>query len=353
MIEIKFYIPNDIKHNIDKKEYFLLVRPFLSAKGWVKKGEMFDEWKLDKKKIIFTKNLKEASAMLIPYSINYFFENKITSCLENYNNLCQKFGIFGFGYISGDYPTKYKEYEKLIYFRMGGFKSKLSSKNKGFPAALTDQYPQVFNTKKILINKKKTKPIVGFCGLATNNWKVLYKQRLIHYFDQIKNNISFSHRKGFQPLFISSEERYKLLKSFEKSKLIDTNFIFREKYRAGAKSEEDFQKTTKEYYSNIVQSDYVLCLRGYGNFSIRFYETLMMGRIPILLDTDCLLPFPELINWKNHTIFIDWNDRKSISKIVSTFHKNISRQSFEELQIKNRFLWMEKLKPKWILENLI
>ena len=353
MIEIKVYIPNDINHELNKKEYFLLVRPFLSSKGWVKKGEMFDEWKLDEKKIILTKNLQEASIMLIPYSINYFFENKITSCLENYNNLCQKFRIYGYGFISGDYPTKYKEYERLVYFRMGGFKSKLSSKNKGFPAALTDQYSKIFNTNNILINKKKTKPIVGFCGLATNNWKVLYKQKLKYYFDLVKNNISFSNRKGFQPLFLSSLERYKILMDFEKSKLIDTNYIFRDQYRAGAKNNVEYRKTTKEYYSNIIHSDYVLCLRGYGNFSIRLYETLMMGRIPILLNTDCLLPFPELINWKNHTIFVDWNDRKSISQIVSTFHKKISRQSFEELQIKNRLLWLEKLKPKWILENLI
>jgi len=79
----------------------------------------------------------------------------------------------------------------------------------------------------------------------------------------------------------------------------------------------------------------------------------MMGRIPILLNTDCILPFPDLIDWKEHLIIVEWHERNSISEIVNNFHSSITDQNFKDLQINNRLLWLEKLKPKWILENLI
>jgi hypothetical protein len=353
MNEVRIFIPNDINFLVDKKEYFLLVRPFLSSRGWIKKGEMFDEWDLDEKKMVLVKDIKYATLLLIPYTINFFFENKMEKFLSNYNDLCNQYGILGYAYISGDHPTKYKEFDKLVYFRMGGFRSKLSSKNIGFPAALTDQYPKIFGTNKILTNDKKARPVVGFCGLATDKRSVILKQRLKYLLDFILGIKSKPYIKGFQPIFLSSIERYKILMQFEKSKFIETNFIFRDKYRAGAKNSKQLENTTKEYYSNIRESDYVFCLRGYGNFSIRLYETLMMGRIPILLNTDCILPFPDLIDWKEHLIIVEWHERNSISEIVNNFHSSITDQNFKDVQINNRLLWLEKLKPKWILENLI
>ena len=50
---------------------------------------------------------------------------------------------------------------------------------------------------------------------------------------------------------------------------------------------------TKNRFSSKYTNDnlYGLCVRGFGNFSFRLGETLMMGRIPILIDTECILPF--------------------------------------------------------------
>ena len=75
------------------------------------------------------------------------------------------------------------------------------------------------------------------------------------------------------------------MKYLEQENMIITNFIYRKKYRAGAKSQKDLQSTTLEYYENLLDSDYILCIRGAGNFSIRLYETLMVGRIPIFVNT--------------------------------------------------------------------
>ena len=146
--------------------------------------------------------------------------------------------------------------------------------------------------------------------------------------------------------------RKKILKTIENNRFINSQFIYRKKYRGGAKNSEDMKVTTLEYYENIKNSDYVLCLRGTGNFSIRLYETLMMGRIPIFINTDCLLPFNNHINWKDHVVWVEWEDRHKIFDIIIDFHEKISEQQFKKMQINNRKLWLEILQPKWMLTNL-
>ena len=68
---------------------------------------------------------------------------------------------------------------------------------------------------------------------------------------------------------------------------IPTNFIIRKGFWA---SGVDRQIARKEYFDNISQNIFNFCYRGAGNFSYRFYETLMMGKIPVLVDTDCVFP---------------------------------------------------------------
>src|SRR4030095_15269602 len=67
-----------------------------------------------------------------------------------------------------------------------------------------------------------------------------------------------------------------------------------------------------EFLDNILGSDYVLCSRGFGNFSYRFYESLACGRIPVLIDTDCVLPFDFVIDWDAYCVRVP---EKEVSQI--------------------------------------
>ena len=76
----------------------------------------------------------------------------------------------------------------------------------------------------------------------------------------------------------------------------------------------------------------------------------MMGKIPVFVNTDCLLPFEEPINWKKHVVWVDWEDRKNIAQRVADFHANVSVDEFVHLQISNRKLWKETLSVEGMLE---
>jgi hypothetical protein len=78
----------------------------------------------------------------------------------------------------------------------------------------------------------------------------------------------------------------------------------------------------------------------------------MMGRIPIFIDTDCLLPFADEIDWGKHMVWVPWKNRNEIAQIVSNFHKSLHDEKFYDLQRSNRLLWENLLSLTNIFEYI-
>jgi len=109
------------------------------------------------------------------------------------------------------------------------------------------------------------------------------------------------------------------------------------------------QQARKEYFTNMENNIFTFCYRGAGNFSYRFYETLMMGRIPILINTDCVFPFWNEIKSKNIGLILD-DDINFIENIKKYYEKN--KNNLVNIQINNRKLWEKYYSPIGFLENI-
>lgn len=121
---------------------------------------------------------------------------------------------------------------------------------------------------------------------------------------------------------------------------IKTDFILRKGFWAPGV---DRLVARKEYFENISNNIFTLCHRGAGNFSYRFYETLMMGRIPVLIDTDCVFP----IDIKTTCVYCKPSDN-----VVNKIHEFYSTQDLLEVQKNNRLIWETKLSPWGWLRTL-
>ena len=140
------------------------------------------------------------------------------------------------------------------------------------------------------------------------------------------------------------------MRYLEETEGVDKSFIRRKHFWGGAKSRfrDDKQladEVRKTYINNLGECDYVLCIRGTGNFSFRFYETLSRGRIPLFVNTDCQLPFSDEIDWKAHCVWVEEKDLKIIGRVLLDFHRNLSAEEFLALQKKNYEMWREWLGP--------
>jgi hypothetical protein len=349
---LKIYIAHKDIPIQNKKSLFMLTRPFLKENNWQIDIEMFDKYNMSQEDFQHELDINQVDLVLIPFPINYYFTNKKEALLEEINIICKKNDILAIGYIGGDFGIQFPEFSNIIYFRQGGFKTQLSKNNKGFIVGLSDHFQLLYQKETIKPTFKKETPIIGFCGHASLSPIKKAKEITKCLIENRKRFIRNPLKKVYEPLFASAYERAKLLQCFEQFNQVKTNFIYREHYRGGAITEVQRSTTTLEYYNNIFESDYVLCVRGSGNFSVRFYETLMMGKIPIFVNTDCLLPFEDKIKWKKHVVWVEWKDRKNIAQIVADYHSNLSDNEFVHLQMNNRKLWKETLSIKGMLDMI-
>ena len=68
-----------------------------------------------------------------------------------------------------------------------------------------------------------------------------------------------------------------------------------------------------------------------------------MGRIPILVDTDCLLPYADDLGWRECCVYVRWAEVDQIAEKVQAFHDRLSEGAFVEIQYRARRFWEERL----------
>lgn len=145
--------------------------------------------------------------------------------------------------------------------------------------------------------------------------------------------------RGFEPLErtdmphvgfcgMPSHYRKKTLDIFKDCNKIQTNYIYIPQFHSGhvhnetvAVNNDTSRDFSQRFYKNIEETHFTVCNRGNGNFSMRFYQTLSCGRIPILLDTDTVLPFSDEIAWEE-IIVIAENEEKLLQRVFDYWAKN-------------------------------
>ena len=279
---------------------------------------------------------EEADVFVFPINYQAFTTHK--KAYHNFTKIIKTHNKPTWVYTSGDFGYTIKE--DYYNFRLGGFKSKLNDKTFVLPSFVNDPYAKL-NQEFIPLQKDEL-PKVGFVGHAKAGIKKYLKEFSVYSKTQIKQVLK-SSKNDKQAFYPSGYKRATYLNKLIDSELIITNFILRNQYRAGVKTEADKIKTTQEFYENMNLNPYTFCIRGAGNFSVRFYETLAMGRIPVLINTDCKLPLDNSISWNNHACIIDEKDINNMDALLTDFHSKFTDESFEVFQENNRELWLNKL----------
>lgn len=292
------------------------------------------------------KDIEDCDVAVVPIDIARYDTTKSQEKLAAFIKRANKYDKKVWLYSAGDFGRTINNTHNVYTFRLGGFNSKLDAKTFIFPSFISD--PFQFLNIDFMPLKKMDKPQVGFVGHANNSWKKRIKEIIIFFKYNIKRVLG-KIQTDYQPYFPSSLKRFELLGKLEKSKFVKTDFIQRDSYRAGVQNAEDREKTTTEFFENIARNPYTFCMRGAGNFSVRFYETLAMGRIPLIVDTDFRLPLGDQIDWRKHCIICK---EDSIVETLIDFHQKISSDDFELIQRNNRYLWLKELNREAYFLNI-
>ena len=321
--------------------------PFFRDFTEEQKVEKYGDWFL---KISVVNTAEACDYIILPHSINYYYTHNSKSFLSSINALSVRHGKRIICATKGDFEIT-PAFVNFDIYRLGGYFSKNAGNSFVYPVFIADPVQAFFKGPLTFHTVKSAKPVVGFCGQASDDIKKWIKdiglgvsRRLL----KLINKWPFDN----DPLISTTIERSRLLRRLEKSHAIQTNFIKHKQYRGGAKTKEEKEESSREFFNNIKESDYILCYRGAGNFSVRLYETMACGRIPVIVRSDNNLPFEDEINWNMFPVVTEDN-YENIGEIIALFHSSLTDEEFLSLQKKARWLWEEyftykKFMSRWI-----
>lgn len=252
-----------------------------------------------------TKSVSNSNAILVPTDLAYWYKNrgyiKYLSELTDSNKLI----IFNFS----DFIPKVKRLERAVYIR--------PFLNPGE------------NPKNVILAPYEIKPMysarelnpffqVSFMGFVPR----IFSRRV--YFG-LKN--SFNH-----PMISNGAIIRKLMILKMKRSTLPSIIVSRKQFSGWTRDNSiERQKRYEDYEKLIKESRYVLCPRGDGNQSLRFYETLSAGRVPVIIDSHMRFPFQEFIDYSKFTITLKMKDSvKTWDKIINEF-ENEHSGGFEDL----------------------
>ena len=247
----------------------------------------------------------------------------------------------------GDYAANFPAGGNDIYvFESSGYQSRHKTRVYGIPPFFEDPLKAACGDR-IQVREKQALAQIGFCGQAGSSLPRHAARALRVQLRKAQWKLS---RLKWEPTpFEHTWFRQRVLDTFERSKVVETRYVLRTKYRAGiqtAATRNDLaEQSRREFVDNVLGTDYTLCVRGGGNFSLRFYEALALGRIPVLIDTDCLVPYRARVDWPRYIPWIDARDLDQAPQIVADFHARLSPEGFRELQHECRQLWVDRLSP--------
>jgi len=218
--------------------------------------------------------------------------------------------------------------ENTLIFRTSLKRSTMQENDAAMPAIVEDFVARYLNDT-LQIRHKRDRARVGFCGTS-------------FFSNSLKDHLRKTAVKTGLRDPLPTAPREDALKNILKSKLVEPNIVLREQ-SWWSDDPERKKIRRREYVQNIVDSDYTLAVRGVGNFSWRFYETLSTGRIPVFVNTDCVLPFEDHIDWKQYCMWVEQHEIAHIDEKIADFHNDISHDHFTDLQVECRKLWKEWL----------
>jgi hypothetical protein len=280
---------------------------------------------------------KQADFILLPH--NYFQIKNELEYLESFRELSRSTGkkliVFAYGDSSNKLP-----FDDCIILRSSQYRSSKMPNEIILPAYAED----LGKVSGMKWREKGDKPVVGFCGWAKHRGVVAAAKFNIKL---IRDMLKYGSTKTphLQGLYF----RQCAIALLSKAKEVRINFILRRSY-SGHKETISLDENTarSQFIENMRNSDLILSVKGDGNFSYRFFEALSMGRLPLLVDTDCVLPLEGQIDYDSFVIRVKASELEKIAVIVEDFYMALSdeeyirrqksaRENFERLLRIDRF----------------
>lgn len=227
-------------------------------------------------------------------------------------------------------------------FRMSMYRSRAGERDVAIPAVFYQDILAISELETPLLREWHAMPSVGFCGFSrrirpAERFRDL-GFRAVHLVRERRPGIS-----QFRGLML----RDRALEVLAASDKVGSRLLARpESVFFGTRNDPSFRDSIRrEYAQYMITTDYQLSVRGSANYSRRPWEAMSAGRVPLFLDTDCVLPFADELDWSKLMVIVPESDLDRLPEATREFHESLDQNSYRALQLRCREVWEEYLSP--------
>lgn len=291
-----------------------------------------------------TADNKSADAIVLVNNFAKNLDKRTKEYLQYHANLAEQLNKPIFIFSCGDFTDSIRFDSRIWVFRQSLYKSSKGIRDISIPTT-TEDPPQ----ELLFIRNKDKKPIVAFCGMggfnSVRSWVKYHSENLFY------ECIAF-----FKPKMLAKKLgvywRRAMMRSCEHSSLVGTNFIVRRSFSGHAKSIElDPAQARREYLETTANSDFILAPKGDGNYSNRFLKTLAFGRIPVIVDTDIVLPLEDEIDYSKIIVKVPMERVADTPLYIRDFYDSLTDEEWHSRQLLARETFQQHLKQDVFFRN--
>lgn len=326
---IRLYIPEPVS-NVSLAHWFMPIPENMTYQKGLPQN--FFETSVER-----VSDVAQAEAIVLPNNFKNSLTPEVCAYVTKYADLGEKMNKPVVVFSLGDFADDAVFDSRVFALRYSLYKQRMRPRDISMPNQTED------NAKNGVTNRsKQDRPLVSFCGMG--DLPTLKSSIKYHI-----KNLSFDVKSLFDKSWCAKKMgvywRRAIMRACSRSVLVRTHFIVRKTFSGNRKTIElDPAQARKEYLDSITESDFVLAPKGDGNYSNRFLKTLCIGRIPVVVDTDIVLPLEDVIDYSLISVRVPMDKVHETPKYIREFYDSLTEEEWQQRQYLARKVFQKYLR---------
>ncbi len=308
---------------------------------------LFEKYSFDTKYYDITDDPEKADMVLMPFSHNIalrHYPHILEACTSMSAKIKKPLLIDGIGDIVHEVTIP-----NTFVLRYGGYKFEKKPNEIVIPP-YADDLLEIYCKGILPIREKSVIPTIGFAGWSNLTGKQKFRSFAKEFKDRLHGIFNSNYRAKKKGVFF----RAQALKILEESFLLKTSIVRRSSYSGHADTVEGGAELVRlEFVENLLGCDYGLDVRGDANASIRLFEILSLGRIPIIIDTERNFPFSDKVDYSRFACIVDFRDMHILPQKIMEFHNSLSNEKYKEMQQYARDSYVKYFRVDALMQGII
>ena len=311
---MKAYCPEPLAHVPVHPLFYFKYQPGERPRGLFKENLPPNYFEHD---VAYVGAATKAEVIVLPNNFTSF-DSAAEAYVAGHADEAERLGIPLFLFSFGDFTDRLHFDPRAYIFRLSIYRSALGPRDISV-STLTEDLGQA----GIHVRSRGSVPRVSFCGQAGYQ---TFKQWIKYYLKVLAYTGRPARRLGVY-------WRRRMMQACRNSKWVTTTFIIRRSFSGAQRTIElDPVLARQEFVDSIIGADFVLAPKGDGNYSNRFLEALSLGRIPVYVDTDMVLPLEEIIDYTKIAVRVPMHQVVQTPQYIKKFYDALTEGEWRERQ---------------------